>query len=410
MKVLVETVASRFGTPCFVYDMDAVKIRADEIKSAFGGRFELSYAVKANPNLSILRRLKGIAGTLDISSAGELRRAKSAGWNPAMISFTGPGKTDAELRAAVNARIGYMIVESISEAERLSAIAVRAGWAQAVLLRIAPAHIPAGFGAGMTGKPCQFGIDEEDSESAVTRIRDMKNIPVKGFHIYSGTQCLKADAIAQNYKNLIRIFRHLCATFDLCPEKLIIGSGLGIPYYYNDKPVNLAEVAVRTNTLLDELRAEERFRNTHLLLELGRYLVGEAGLYLTRVVQIKQSRGTDICICDGGMNHHLAACGHMGAVIPRNYRMFKVGANAGETEELHPYELVGPLCTTIDRLGRNVRLPMLKAGDVIAIECSGAYGLTSSPVHFISHEQPKEIVLETKGGHLTMEDISELSI
>jgi diaminopimelate decarboxylase len=388
--------------------MDFLKQRAEDTKKAFANHFKISYAVKANPNLTVLRRIKESAELLDISSGGELDRAIKAQWDPAKISFTGPGKTDAELRAAVDGRIGYVIVESVSEAERLSTIAGSSGTIQPVLVRISPARMPAGFGVSMSGRPTPFGIDEEDVEPALDRIFKLENVSVKGFHIYAGTQCLKDDAIAENYENYIRIFTELCAKYDLKPDKLVFGSGLGIPYHEGDRPLDIASVARRTNPSLNALRRTERFAATDLVLEIGRYLIGEAGYYLTRVVNIKNSRGATICLCDGGMHQHLAASGHLGSVIPRNYGMFRVRRNDEATEaELCTYELAGPLCTSIDRIGHKVKLPLIRVGDVISIECSGAYGLTSSPVHFISHELPKEILVEMVDGRLNAVDISE---
>jgi diaminopimelate decarboxylase len=171
--------------------------------------------------------------------------------------------------------------------------------------------------------------------------------------------------------------------------------------------VDLDAVGAAINPDLDALRSEPRFASAQLALETGRYLVGEAGFYLTRVLRIKHSRGTDICICDGGMNHHLGAAGHLGSVLQRNYRMFKLmGNNTGDAQQ--PYNLVGPLCTTIDTLARQVSLPRLEPGDVIVIRSSGAYGLTASPIHFIGHAPPKEIIVETVDGHLTVEDVSQI--
>ncbi|MEX2122605.1 MAG: hypothetical protein WD795_01845 [Woeseia sp.] len=406
MTDFLENIAEEFGTPCYVYDMDMLKCRADDTKESFASHFKISYAAKANPNLAVLRRMKQSAELLDISSGGELVRAIKAQWDPGAISFTGPAKTDVELQAAVTGRIGYVIVESVVEAERLSAIAVRAGAIQPVLIRISPAQLPAGFGVSMSGRPTPFGVDEEDMESALERILQLENIPVRGLHIYAGTQCLKEDAIAENYENCIRIFTELCAKYDLRPDKLVFGSGLGIPYHEGEKPLDIASVARRTNPSLDALRKTERFADTDLVLELGRYLIGQAGYYLTRVVNIKESRGATICLCDGGMHQHLAASGHLGSVIPRNYGMFRVGPDAA-ADELHSYELAGPLCTSIDRIGRKVKLPTIRVGDVIAVESSGAYGLTASPVHFISHDLPKEIMVERVAGRVNAVDISE---
>ncbi len=408
MKDRLASIADEFGTPCYVYDMDAVKRRADDIKKTFARHFKLSYAAKANPNTAVLRRIDGVAELLDISSGGELARALKAQWASEKISFTGPAKTDAELRAAVEAHIGFVVLESVNEAQRLSAIAAAAGVIQPVMLRIAPTKMPAGFGVTMSGRATPFGIDEEESEAALREILKLENVSVNGFHIYSGTQCLKAEAIAENHENCIAIFKHLSETFDITPEMLVFGGGIGIPYHEGDAPVDLASVAARLNPALSALRQAKRFSKTVFALELGRYLVGEAGFYLTRIINIKHSRGEAICLCDGGMNQHLAASGHLGSVIPRNYRMFKAGTENTTAEKNCPsYEVAGPLCTTIDRLGRKVKLPSLKIGDVIAIECSGAYGLTASPVHFISHELPKEILAETVGGKFSVEDISD---
>jgi diaminopimelate decarboxylase len=238
------------------------------------------------------------------------------------------------------------------------------------------------------------------------QILQKKNLRVEGFHIYSGTQCLKADAIVQNYEIFIRIFKTLSANHDIRPRKLVFGGGLGIPHHDEDQPLALDAVAAQIIPALDALKQDERFAETELVLEVGRYLVGEAGRYLTRVINVKRSRGVLLAICDGGMNHHLAACGLMGSVIPRNYRMSKAGTSPDGPAQT--YELTGPLCTTIDRFGRKVRMPGLQAGDVIAVECSGAYGLTASPVHFISHAPPKEAAIETIKGSLQVDDISEM--
>jgi len=273
------------------------------------------------------------------------------------------------------------------------------------LVRVAPARLPRGFGVHMAGKPCQFGIDEEDLAPALQRILALEHLDIRGFHVYSGTQCLDVDSIAENYGIFIEIFRRCCAEFDLAPGKLVFGSGIGIPYHEGTQPVDLRALAGKVNPMLDELRSDSRFASTEFVLETGRYLIGEAGLYLTSVLHKKTSRGAEICICDGGMNHHLGACGHLGSVIHRNYRMFKVASrDPGATEER--YDLVGPLCTSIDTLGHRVGFPGLDVGDVVAVCCSGAYGVTASPTHFISHELPKELLVETRSGRIAVEDVT----
>jgi diaminopimelate decarboxylase len=387
--------ASSFGTPSFVYFMSVIDARAAELRAAFGSRFALSYAAKSNPNPALLGRIKDSIEFLDVSSVGELRLGLRAGWDPSRASFTGPGKRDFELREAIECGIGELVLESMGEALRADEIARSMGRVQDVLIRIAPARVPKGFGDQMAGRPSAFGIDVERIHAELPKIAALAHLRIAGLHIYSGTQCLKPDAICENYRIFLEIFRDTCATHDIRPEKLVFGSGLGIPYHLGDIAIDLSAVANGVNDQLDLLRAEPRFAGTRLVLELGRYLVGEAGYFVTRVVSIKESRGVRIGICDGGMNNHLPASGHFGMVIHRNYTMHRVGG--GLTDE--KIDLVGPLCTSIDRLASGVVLPRIEEGDLIAVHNSGAYGLTASPIHFISHAPPQEVLFDSDGLH-----------
>lgn len=305
----------------------------------------------------------------------------------------GPGKRDGELREAIGTGVGEIVIESVREAQRANAIAGALGVRQPVLVRIAPARVPTGFGDQMAGRPCPFGIDEERLHDELPAVLALPNLRVIGMHAYSGTQCLKAEAIRENYRLFIDIFRTTAQAFDLRPEKLVFGSGLGIPYHEGDRPLDLETLARDVVADLDALRREPRFAEARPVLELGRYLVGEAGYFVTRVLGIKRSRGRRIAICDGGLNAHLAASGNFGMVIKRNYVMHKVGGD-GPLEEV---DLVGPLCTSLDRLGTGVLLPRLEEGDLVAVHNSGAYGPTASPVHFISHRPPDEILIEDAG-------------
>lgn len=404
MKNLLQEVADNHGTPAYVYSMHQICDRASALRGAFGDRFALSYAVKSNPNTTILERMQDCVKTLDISSIGEMHRAHRAGWASDKLSFTGPGKRPQEITDAIQHNVREIVVESIQEAETVDAIARSMKKTQHVLIRINPIKMPRGFGVHMAGKPSQFGIDEEDLQSACAAILRLPNIKVEGFHIFSGTQCLDADAIVDNYEIFIDIFKKSADMFGITPRKLIFGSGLGIPYYESDVPLDLNAIANRVNPLLDALLLTNKFQNTQLVLELGRYLVGEAGLFITSVIAKTHSRGRTICICDAGLNNHLAACGHLGTVIHRNYRMFKVSDSApNATEDV--VEIVGPLCTTIDTLGHNVTIKQLEVGDVIAIENSGAYGLTASPIHFISHGAAKEVLIDRGSNIINISEI-----
>jgi diaminopimelate decarboxylase len=401
---LLMRVAEQHGTPSYVYFTELIESRAAALREAFGGVFELSFAVKSNPNPGLLRWLRGSLSLLDVSSIGELRLALRAGWEPGQISFTGPGKRDFELREAIECSIGELVIESLDEAHAANAIAEQLGLVQDVLIRLAPDRVPKGFGDQMAGRPGAFGIDQEQMIDEVRQILALPGLRCVGFHIYSGTQSLKAEAICENYRNFMAIFREVCREFDLSPHKLIFGSGLGVPYHEGDAALDLADVANGIGPDLQEFRGEDRFRTTQLVLELGRQLVAEAGFFLTRVIRVKDSRGSRIAICDGGLNNHLAATGHFGMVIHRNYRMHKVGGQ-GEPGKV---DLVGPLCTSIDRLARGAVLPHVVAGDVIAVHTSGAYGLTASPIYFISHQAPGEFLVKGQQIEVVTRDFADI--
>lgn len=392
--------AERHGTPCFVYFTAPIEQRIAALDQAFGGRFDLSFAVKANPNPAMLEWLAPRIPLLDISSIGEMRLALRSGWDAARLSFTGPAKRDAELAEAIAMGLGELVVESPREAIAANGIARSMGRRQDVLIRITPEVVPRGFGDQMAGRPSPFGIDAEETAEALPPILSLAHLNVRGFHIYSGTQCLRADAVVENYRNFIALFTHLAQVHDLTPDKLVFGSGLGIPYHDGDAPVDLAAVAAGIVPALDMLCANPRFARTRLALELGRYLVGEAGYFVTRIVSTKESRGSRIALCDGGMNNHLPASGLFGMVIRRAYRMHKVGGG-GPLEKI---DVTGPLCTSIDRLASGVELPHLDPGDLIAVHNSGAYGLSASPIHFISHQPPVEVMVDREAMHAIPRD------
>jgi diaminopimelate decarboxylase len=388
---LLEKAAERFGTPCFVYFTERIEQRIALLRENFGERLELSYAVKANPNPTLLAWLSGAIDRLDISSAGELRLAQEAGWNPALLSFTGPGKREAEISEAIRAGVGHLVLESLREARLADRIARQAARVQPVLLRISPESLPRGFGDQMAGRPTPFGIDIEDADEAIAEIRSLPGLLLAGFHIYAGTQCLKPEVIAETYRHLLTIFGRLCSVHGVVPDMLVMGSGLGVPYHEGDTALDLSVVATALHRELAVLRENPRFARTRMVLELGRYLVSEAGYLVTRVISTKVSRGRRIAICDGGMNNHLPASGHFGMVVRRNYRMHRIGK--APDGPCAPLDVVGPLCTSIDRLASGIELPRIEEGDLLAVHNSGAYGLTASPVHFISHPLPEEILV-----------------
>ncbi|MDR2858207.1 MAG: alanine racemase [Novosphingobium sp.] len=392
--------ARQFGTPLYVYDIDAIRARLALLRETFGSQFGISFAVKSNPNVALLKALAGHVDTFDVSAFAEVERAVAAGCEVERITFCGPAKRDEEIRRAVRLGLGELVVESLREARLADRFAGGLGTRQTVLLRINPATAPRQFGVNMAGKPSQFGIDEEEMAEAIDAIAALPNLDLAGFHIYAGSNSLSAGAIAENFGIMTAVFRRAAAHWGRAPAKLIFGAGFGVPYLPADEALDLAGLAGEMLPAIAALRAEPAFARTRLMLELGRWLVGPCGWLLSSIIAGKTSRGTMIRICDAGFNNHLAAYGMMGSVIRRNWRIANLSNPDGEPGR---YTVVGPLCTTIDTLATKLELPQLSAGDVIAIENSGAYGLTSSPTRFISHPEPREAMLE--GGRLA--DISE---
>ena len=397
-------VAGRVATPCFLYLIDDILARGAALRAAFDGRVALSYAVKANPNRALLSRLLEVVDGLDASSAGEVDRAIGAGCPPDRVSFSGPGKSERELRHAVTSGC-RLVVESEAELRSLQNLARQAGRRPGVLIRISPSRLPRAFGLGLAGRPSQFGIDEEVIDDVLSRRAEWPDLDVVGFHIFSGSNCLSEDALDENFGIQSELFQHCAERLDDPIRTLVFGAGFGIPYHPDQEPLALERLAPRLMARMDRLGEHPRLRSTARVLELGRFLVGPPGYFLTRVIATKSSRGTEFRICDGGFNAHLAACGMMGTVIRRNWRMWKVGAD-DETPDAE-YTIVGPLCTSFDTLAMKIQLPVLEVGDLVAVGASGAYGPSASPNRFISHPQPHEyFVTERPPSEPRIEDIS----
>ncbi len=397
------SVAQTFGTPVYVYDLDILTSRLALLSNLFGNRFGLSYAIKANPNMAILRAILPWLSTFDASSFAEVERAITVGMSPDRITFSGPAKRPQEIARAISLGLGELVVESVHEARQASQLAQGMGRIQNVLVRINPSRVPRGFGASMAATPSQFGIDEEDIAASLPEITSLPGLRLIGFHIYSGTNCRTPQPIADNFQIFADIFRRAQAISGIEPTRLVFGSGFGIPYLAGEAELDHTALPALINPVIDALKAETAFANASCNLELGRWLIGPAGWLLTQVISAKQSRGTSICTCDAGFNNHLAAASMMGTVIPRNWVFENISNPDGA---IGRYTLTGPLCTSIDRLALGIDLPEVRPQDVLAIAMSGAYGLTASPTRFISHPEPKEIVAQS--GQLT--DVTESSL
>lgn len=384
----VAELVERVGrTPFYVYDRALITARVAALRAALPEPIRIHYAIKANPLPALVHHLARLVDGLDVASAGELRVALDTGMNPHAISFAGPGKTPAELASAVAADIDINL-ESPTELERVIALAARTGKAARVAVRVNPDFELKSSGMKMGGGPKAFGIDAERVPDLLHRI-GAAGLHFRGFHIFSGAQNLHAAAIIAAQAHTFDLALRLAEHAPRPVEVLNIGGGFGIPYFPGDSPLDLAPIAAHLAARLPEVQA--RLPQAEIILELGRYLVGEAGLYIARIIDRKESRGQIFLVVDGGLHHHLAASGNFGQVIRKNYPV--VIANRMDEEQREVVNIVGPLCTPLDVLAHQMTLPRAAIGDLVAVYQSGAYGLTASPRAFLGHPDALEIMV-----------------
>lgn len=377
-------------TPFYAYERRHVEARVAALRAALPPAWELHYAVKANPMPALVQALAGRVDGLDVASAAEMRVALDTGMAPGRISFAGPGKRDAEIAQAVAAGV-VLIVESERELRLAAQHGTRLGLRPPVALRINPDFEMKGAAARMGGGPRQFGVDAEQAGAV---LRTMRALPVEfvGFHLYAGSQNLRAEAVAQAQEEAVALAARLAEDAPAPVRLLNLGGGLGIPYFPGDKALDLALLAQRMQQLAPRIAA--LMPQAVPVLELGRYLVGEAGVYVCRVLDRKVSRGEVFLVTDGGLHHQLSASGNLGQVIRRNYPLAladRIAPDAAHPEETA--SVVGPLCTSLDLLGDRVRLPRAAVGDLVVVFASGAYGLSASPLGFLSHPAPAEALV-----------------
>jgi diaminopimelate decarboxylase len=390
--IKVSRLAERVGsTPFYAYDRRAIDERVALLRRHLPRDLHLHYAMKANPMPAVVQHFARLVDGIDVASAGEMMVALDTGTHPTHISFAGPAKSEAEIRRAVAAGITLNL-----ESERELDLALAAGRGGTVRPRLAvrvnPPFELKGAGMRMGGSAKQFGIDAERVPDVCRRIvvaAAAGEAEFVGLHIYAGSQCLKAEALAETQRATFALAYEIAASAGAPLRTLNIGGGFGIPYFPGDKPLDLAAVGAQLETLMQECR--QRLPGTQVVVELGRYLVGEAGVYVCRVVDRKISRGEVFLVTDGGLHHHLAASGNFGQVIRKNYPV--VVANRVRGGERERSNVVGPLCTPLDVLGASVALSRADVGDLVAVMQSGAYGLSASPQGFLSHPAPREVLI-----------------
>jgi diaminopimelate decarboxylase len=387
--VAVSRLAQRVGsTPFFAYDRALLTARVALLRATLPAGIELKYAVKANPMPAVVQHLAGLVDSFDVASAGELRVALDTPTQPERITFAGPGKTEAELTQAVAAGVTIEL-ESPTEARRVVAVGDRLGLRPRVAIRVNPDFQVKGSGMRMGGGPQQFGIDAERVPVLLKELGS-SDVDVLGFHVFAGSQNLRAEILCEAQRNTVELVLRLAADAPNEVRYLNLGGGFGIPYHENDTPLDLQAIGANLATLLaDSIRPA--LPAARVVIELGRYLVGECGVYVTRVVDRKESRGKTFLVVDGGLHHQLAASGNFGQVIRRNYPL-AIG-NRIEEPSAGPVTVVGCLCTPLDLLGESVTLPDAQIGDLVVLFQAGAYGYTASPTAFLGHPSPAEVLL-----------------
>ncbi len=393
-----EALASQHGTPYYLYDMDQALEHLGRLKAHLPSTVDVIYAIKANPNRAVLEAFHGQIAGLDISSIGELDLAAPAGFGASVMSFAGPGKTDAELRRAIEAEVHLLSVESHHELERLIRLAAELDRCVKVTIRINPLSIPNAFNMKMGGRPSQFGVPEEDVDPTLALASQSERIRLQGIHIYSGTQCLDVDAIIENVEQTLQIGARVAGEHDLHPRVINLGGGFGVPYFPGQQAMDVDELSRRLGESITRFhQGEPRYRDARYILELGRFLIGFFGVYVTRVLDIKETRDKRFVVMDGGMHHCFAATGNFGQLIKKNYVVDNL--SRGEAEALK-YELVGPLCTPLDSMARAIQIPHAEVGDLLCFRNCGAYCYTASPLLFLGHDTPPELV--RAGGEISV--------
>jgi diaminopimelate decarboxylase len=380
--------AQRVGsTPFYAYERGALSARVAQLRAVLPPALALHYSIKANPMPALVQHMAGLVDGLDVASGGEMTVALDTGVDPARISFAGPGKSDAELARALAAGV-CVNIESEREIVVLARLSQTMGIKASAVLRVNPDFELRSSGMKMGGGAKQFGIDSEDVP-AMLKLAAGAGLDVLGFQIFSGSQSLKADAIIEAQSRTVELALRLAADAPHALRQLNIGGGFGIPYFPGERGLDLAPIGAHLAQL--ERQVAAALPQARLAIELGRFLVGEAGVYVARVIDRKVSRGQVFLVTDGGLHHHLAASGNFGQVIRKNYPV-AVGTRMAAPQDAPAY-VVGPLCTPLDLLADKMDLAHAEVGDLIVVFQSGAYGLTASPAGFLSHPQAAEVLV-----------------
>ena len=380
--------AARVGqTPFYAYDRALLRQRVAALRQVLPKAVKLHYAMKANPMPAVVGLMAGLVDGIDVASAGELKVALDAGANPLEVSFAGPGKRVSELRQAVASRV-LINVESMREVVLLETISSDLGLSARVAVRVNPDFELKGSGMKMGGGPKPFGVDAEQVPDLLAAI-GRAGLGFEGFHLFAGSQNLRAESICDAQQKSYELALRLAQHAPLPVRFLNLGGGFGIPYFAGEQRLDLRPIGDNLAQLSQ--RAQTELPEASFVIELGRYLVGEAGVYVTRIIDRKVSRGQVFLVTDGGLNHHLSASGNFGQVVRKNYPV-TIGTKADSLEQ-ETASVVGPLCTPLDLLADRMALPCAQVDDLVVVFQSGAYGASASPQGFLGHPVCLEVLV-----------------
>ncbi|VAX23336.1 Diaminopimelate decarboxylase [hydrothermal vent metagenome] len=381
----IGTIVKKTGSPLYIYDAAIMHSQMKKLKSAMPKEVTIHYAVKANPNMAVAEVFQKLGAGAEVASGSELTLAIKAGFKPEKIIFAGPGKSEQELKLAIKNKIGSINVESETELLRV----LKASTAKRptpIALRV-NLDFALKKGEIMIGGPRKFGIDETQIKSLAKKALNDSCVELTGFHCFPGTQLANAKTLATAYRQFAAWVKITATNLKMNVKTINFGGGLGIPFKDSDAELNVKALGKSLNTIINDLRLSPLFSKTRFLIEPGRYLVGPSGIYISRITDIKKSRGETFVICEGGIHHALVPI-----VLNKNYPTAIL--NKMNLQNSKTVTIAGPLCTSADQFSRRVKLPQAEIGDLLGVFNSGAYGYTAGMTLFLSHPTPPEALVE----------------
>ncbi|MGH4010156.1 MAG: type III PLP-dependent enzyme [Pseudonocardiaceae bacterium] len=392
----ISEIVREFGTPLYLYDADVLRSTYQGLRERMHSSVDIFLSLKANPNISVCGYLGSLGAGAEVSSLAELTTAIKACIAPENIIFLGPGKTRAELDACAMAGLHAIVCESFDELLILDELAVDSGRAELpVMLRINPDFHTKGSGLAMGGKPRQFGIDVEILRQNRELLKGLRRVRITGFHAYMGTRFLRHTDLVHNTRQILATVDELSDDLGIPLHTIDFGGGFGVAYFDNETDLDMPALVAGINDEVDRFR--DKYPDCRLINELGRYLTAMCGTYVMRALYVKESMGEQFVVADGGTHHHMAAVG-VGSFVKRNFPIRSLSRY--HDDPVQEYTLTGPLCTPNDVIGKKVTLPPVRAGDLLGVEKSGAYGPSASPGLFLSHGFPAEVLVYQSTPHL----------